>query len=147
MSYTVPWSSSIFRKTVGQHATTIQWTPARSEKKQKKGRKMSQSQRSDYYHSTLPTVRQKMHTLVVADSCGAGFQGLLEVGSDIGVTEIHVHKGAGIVEAVCRSMHTIQDWRPDLIIMMAGICDVMERDRITKRTRLRHNNIQDVEKE
>ena len=41
-------------------------------------------------------------------------------------------------------MHIIHDWRPDLIIMMAGICDVTERDRITKYTTLRHNNIQDV---
>lgn len=81
-----------------------------------------------------------MRTLVIADSRGAGLQTILKSKENIGDTEVLVYRGAGSELAAIRAIPTVKRFKPDLIILHAGICDLTWRDRNTKRTYLRHRN-------
>ena len=79
--------------------------------------------------------------LVIADSRGKHLQRLLdELGHDMAFT-VMVHRGAGMVRAVEGSRRVVTEFRPDLVIVIAGICDVTLRDRHNKYTRLRYMDI------
>ena len=55
-----------------------------------------------------------------------------------------MHKGAGYELAVIKSLNAIKSLRPDLIIIMAGICDLTWRDKITKITSIRYKNSEET---
>lgn len=79
-------------------------------------------------------------TLVIADSRGRGLQQLISPrGSD--ACCVLVHSGAGSELAVLRSLRAIDNVKPDLIILMTGICDLTWRHSRTGLTQLRSTEV------
>lgn len=76
-------------------------------------------------------------TLVIADSRGAGMSILLDEYNDIGRTVVLTHRGAGYIRAAMDSLETIRSFKPTMIVLLAGICDVTARNRNTKITTVR----------
>lgn len=76
--------------------------------------------------------------LIIADSRGGGLQPLIR-DMDIGF-EVHVlvHPGAGLELAVLRSISAIHNLHPDIVLMLAGICDLTWKHRLTKMIALRY---------
>lgn len=60
-----------------------------------------------------------------------------------GRTQVLAHSGAGYELAAIKSMQTVLRVEPEIIIMMAGICDITWRDRRSKETRLRYEKAAD----
>ena len=83
-----------------------------------------------------PSIR----VLVVADSRGSGLQNCVNSLQERKTTRVVVHRGAGMARAVEKSREILATYRPDLVILMAGICDVTTRDGKSRITSLRHTN-------
>lgn len=81
-----------------------------------------------------------MTTVIIADSRGSGLQQLL---FNMGCRDLRIltHPGAGYELAALRSVETIKVVKPDLILVLTGICDLTRRDFRTKVTQLRHPTI------
>ena len=79
-----------------------------------------------------------MYTIIVSDSRGARIQDMLQEYNDIGHTRVECHPGAGMIQAVTRSLPAIRHGSPDLIIIMVGICDITFRDPHSKVTTIRY---------
>ena len=73
-------------------------------------------------------------------------QQLVGTYESIGTVNVAVHKGAGYESAVSKSLEMIRHVRPDLIIVMAGVCDITWRNRQTKTTQLRYITESDIVK-
>ena len=85
-----------------------------------------------------------MLTLIIADSRGAGIQDLLREDDNIGRTLVCSHPGAGYRTAISKSISTIISKDPELIIVMAGICDVTSRNPQSKATSLIHHTEREI---
>lgn len=81
---------------------------------------------------------QTYKTLVIADSRGAGLLEALNEHAGAGSIKVEVHRGAGIEEAVLNSLESLRRFKPDLILLFAGICNVTMRNRHTKITALKY---------
>ena len=78
-----------------------------------------------------------MFTLVICDSRGQGLQEILNEIKDIDTVQIVQYGGAGSVRATMRALPTIKGTPPDLVILMVGICDITQRNKVTKITTLK----------
>lgn len=85
-----------------------------------------------------------MGTLIITDSRGLGLQRLIEEMGEYRRLRVMVHSGAGYELATLKSIQTIKDMKPDLVIIMVGICDLTWRNRINKITSLRYSNVRDA---
>lgn len=81
--------------------------------------------------------------LIIADSRGKGMQQHLDKHLPGESTKILSHSGAGYELAAIKSLKEIRDHKPDIVIIMAGICDITWRDRHSKKTSLRYKNVRD----
>ena len=87
-----------------------------------------------------------MYTLVIADSRGRGMQSMLQEYNNIGRIRVDSHPGAGYQQAVSDSLKSINNTEPDLIVVMAGICNITYRSPRTKVTTVRfHTEAEIVE--
>ena len=83
-----------------------------------------------------------MKTLVLTDSRGANLNRHIYEYDDIDQVSVLFYRGAGLVRIASLSVDAIKQYRPDLIVLFAGICDVTERDRRTKITTMRQQDPQ-----
>ena len=81
-----------------------------------------------------------MRCIIITDSRGTGLHRHLAEMNSRDEIKVIIHKGAGYELAVIKSLNVIKSTRPDLIIIMAGICDLTWRDKITKITSIRYKN-------
>ena len=81
-----------------------------------------------------------MYVLIIADSRGRGLQAILNLLSSIHDITVLFHPGAGSELAVLKSLSHIKVTKPDLVIMLTGICDLTWRNRSSKHIGLRHNS-------
>lgn len=81
------------------------------------------------------------HTLIIADSRGKHLQQYLNVHEDIGTVRVLIFKGVGYCEAMSLSVDTIRSFKPTLIIIMLGICDLTRRNKVTMHTWLRFDTV------
>ena len=86
-----------------------------------------------------------MRTYIVTDSRGRDMKQELEGIPNTGHIQIHVHPGAGITKTVNAAINTIVEYQPDLVVIMAGICDITKRDRQTKKISLRFSDVNSME--
>lgn len=78
-----------------------------------------------------------MLTLIITDSRGQGLQELLNVIPDLDTMRILHFSGAGCLRATLNALPFIDRTPPDLVILMAGICDITIRNKITKITTIK----------
>lgn len=86
-------------------------------------------------------VNYSYKTLIISDSRGAGLLRALDEYSDIGTVKVEDHRGAGVEAAMVYSRQTLLDLKPDLVVVLAGICDITKKVRYTRVISLR---LQDV---
>lgn len=79
--------------------------------------------------------------LIVADSRGKGLQPLIREQLPGWNITVKVCSGAGSELAAIKSIGLVNEMKPELIIIMTGICDLTWRDRDTKVTGLRHSTV------
>ena len=84
-----------------------------------------------------------MDALVIADSRGRGIKRHMERILPEKNVQVLAHSGAGFELAAIKSLHTIRINKPHAIIIMAGVCDITRRDRTTKITQLRYENVEE----
>lgn len=79
-------------------------------------------------------------TTYITDSRGAGL--LLHLQA-LGHTNLQVlvHKGAGYELAVLKSLAAIKRHKPELVVLLTGVCDLTWRCKQSKITGLRHNTV------
>lgn len=84
-----------------------------------------------------------MTTLILADSRGSGLQNQLENANSANQThtKVTVHSGAGYELVVLKSHTVINQLKPKLIVIFAGICDLTYRNKTTKITKLRYQTV------
>lgn len=82
-------------------------------------------------------------TVVITDSRGKGIHSILSGISGVGQVAVMVHPGAGSELAALKSITKIKQIKPDLVILMTGICDLTWRHSTTGVTSLRHNILED----
>lgn len=75
-----------------------------------------------------------MRTTIICDSRGSGLQQLLKLNQEIGDAKIIQFKGAGSQRATRLALPVIAHSKPDLVILMTGICDLTTRNHSTKIT-------------
>ena len=85
-----------------------------------------------------------MRTQIIADSRGAHLEPILRDLQGIGETRVSVNPGKTISGSVEVARNHVKDMKPDLIIVMSGICSITNRDRHTKVISLRHTDINTV---
>lgn len=85
-----------------------------------------------------------MKTLVICDSRGRLLREMVGDETGVGKTEILAFPGAGYCRAVALADDTIKRMVPTLVIMMVGICDITKRDKKSKLTTLRDNNVDGI---
>ena len=85
-----------------------------------------------------------MKSLVIADSRGAHMETLLNNTADIGNIHVSVNPGSGLTRSAERTKQWIVNNKPDLIIIMSGICDITSKDNISKTIRLKYNTVAEV---
>ena len=78
-----------------------------------------------------------MLTVIITDSRGQGLQELLNTIPDLATMQILQSRGAGCVRATLSAVPFIVKTPPDLVILMAGICDITTRNKITKLTTIK----------
>lgn len=83
----------------------------------------------------------QMEVLVVADSRGRGLQPILDRGNEGKIVKVLAMGGAGSQIAAIRALHSIKRDKPELVILMTGICDLTWRDRRTHLTKLRSSSV------
>ena len=64
---------------------------------------------------------------------------ILRATADTDETKVMSKPGATILRAVQVACNTITYYQPDLIIIIAGICNITKKDRVTKTISLQHN--------
>lgn len=77
-----------------------------------------------------------MLTLIICDSRGTGLLPLLKQTKDLGDLRITISRGAGSLRATQHASMEIQTCKPDLVILMTGICDITTRNNISRITTL-----------
>lgn len=82
--------------------------------------------------------------MILADSRGANLQQCLLKYPEAALTQVLVHRGAGMVRVVELSLLNLAAFGPDLVILSAGICDVTMRDQHTIIMRLRHTSVDGI---
>ena len=78
-----------------------------------------------------------MKTVIIADSRGAQLSAHLKYIDNIGTCTVMTCPGAGIVRSVRTAKRVIMESNPDVVIVMAGICDITMKHPTTKRISLR----------
>lgn len=73
-----------------------------------------------------------MKVLIVADSRGRGLASAIRNASFTGELYVLRHSGATILDAVLGSLTQIEETMPDFVIVMAGICNVTNKNKCTK---------------
>ena len=81
-----------------------------------------------------------IQTLVIADSRGKGLQECIKGMNKADQIRVVASRGAGMVRATEGAYGALLGFRPDLVILVAGICDVTTRDSNSKQVKLRHTN-------
>lgn len=84
-----------------------------------------------------------MTTLIIADSRGRGIQDIMDTLSPNPQAKVLVHPGSGCELAVLKSIITIRDMAPELIVVFCGICDLTWRNKSTKKVNLRYRDATD----
>lgn len=84
-----------------------------------------------------------MKVLIISDSRGRRLQALLEGLNPNFAVRVLVHPGAGLELVVLKSISTLRDLKPDLVLVFAGVCDLTWKNKQNKKVGLRHSNIQD----
>ena len=82
-----------------------------------------------------------MKTLIIADSRGARLARHLNNTSNISDYVVTTHPGAGLIRATNASYNTMRATQPDIVIIMAGICDVTQKDPVTKEISPRYTDL------
>ena len=82
-------------------------------------------------------------TLIITDSRGKYLQPCLSDHKDIGIVKVLVFRGVGFGEAMVLSADPIRSFRPTLVIIMMGICDLTRRDKATTHTWLRFTTVEE----
>ena len=80
--------------------------------------------------------------LVITDSRGLTLQTIINEVKQTGNIKVKSFKGAGYCIATTKAKKTIESFKPNLIIMLVGICDITIRDPRTKITTLRNKSVQ-----
>ena len=83
-----------------------------------------------------------MRALVICDSRGEMLPKIMDSTKYAGDIKIISFKGAGYSEATMRAKETISSFKPTIIIMCVGICDITNRDNRTKMTDLRTDKVE-----
>ena len=81
-------------------------------------------------------------TLVISDSRGLTLQKIINDIKQAEMIKVISFKGAGYCGAALKAKNIIESFRPNLIIMLVGICDITKRDPNTKKTTLRYKSTQ-----
>lgn len=84
-----------------------------------------------------------MTILIIADSRGRDLQELLSKLKPLVPIKVLTHPGSGAELAVLKSVPFIIDSKPDLVLMLTGICDLTWKHRHTKHIGLRHSKVED----
>lgn len=84
-----------------------------------------------------------MKVLIIADSRGRGLQQIIDNSYPLVGCQVIFHPGAGSELATLRSLVRIDTMRPDLIIMLTGVCDLTWRNSSTKIVGLRHGQVEE----
>ena len=92
-------------------------------------------------HNTGEKMATTMRTLIMADSRGARLMHALAAYEDMGDIRITVHKGAGFERVVTNSLSTLRAFKPHLIVLFSGICDLTKRDRRSRVTTMIHEDM------
>lgn len=82
-----------------------------------------------------------MGTVIIADSRGAGLKKYLDSRDAHGEVTVLAHPGSGYEMAVIKSLTSIREIKPDLVIVVVGICDLTTRNKVTKYTGLRYSTV------
>ena len=82
-----------------------------------------------------------MSVLVLADSRGDGLQQLFNSRTTMMRHRVLTYKGAGYEMAAIRAIPVINVIKPDLVVVLVGICDLTRRNKVTKITSLRHSTL------
>lgn len=81
--------------------------------------------------------------IIITDSRGAGLQSLIDHQTQrypCFQVRVLVYKGKGIVEAVELAKPKLAWWKPRIVVVLNGLCDVTLRDRQTKLVTLRYES-------
>ena len=84
-----------------------------------------------------------MSVLIIADSRGRHLQSVIDEQLTDFSTRTLVHPGAGYEMAVIKSIPAIRQYKPDLILVFAGICDITWKSKSTKVISLRNRQVVD----
>ena len=84
-----------------------------------------------------------MSTLIIADSRGRGLQDIIRKLAPDAQTRVMVHPGAGLELAVLKSIATIKETSPNLIVVFCGICDLTWKKKDTRKVSLRYRTAAD----
>lgn len=84
-----------------------------------------------------------MSTIIITDSRGAGLQQHLDRLDIIGGTTVLTHSGAGYEMAAIKSLSKIVETKPQIVIMLVGVCDLTCRNKSTKYTSLRYHTMEE----
>lgn len=82
-------------------------------------------------------------TVVIMDSRGRGLQELLGEDDRLGRVTVLAHSGAGAELAVLKSLKTVRELKPDLVVLATGVCDLTWRHSVTKITELRGVSVEE----
>ena len=82
-----------------------------------------------------------MSVLIIADSRGEGLQQIFNLHNTMERHRVLTYRGAGYEMAAIRAYPVISVIKPDLVVVLVGICDLTRRDRVTKITSLRHSTL------
>lgn len=88
-----------------------------------------------------PCTDRKCRVIIIADSRGAGLQSEIDILNDGNYDiKVIIRKGRGMTQAVIESTNKLMWTRPDQIVVLAGICDITRKDRITKMVSLQDSD-------
>lgn len=82
-----------------------------------------------------------MRTVIVADSRGRRLQEAILLTKYEGDILVQANSGADIQEATAHTLSKLIDFKPDHVVVMAGICNITVRNKVNKTTCLRYGTI------
>lgn len=84
-----------------------------------------------------------MKTMLITDSRGRGLQPYLDsvIPPSSPSVRVITHPGAGLELAVLKSLRAVRDYKPQIIIIAAGVCDLTWKNRANKMINLRHRDV------
>ena len=85
-----------------------------------------------------------MKSLIITDSRGTGISHIIAKNIETDNVTVSVHRGAGLQQAARRALPTFRTLNPEIVIIMAGICNITEKNKRTSEIHLRHRTVTDT---